>query len=188
VLGNSTDLGLKDRQCLNTVEWDMRSLKWSKSHAVFVTEIDDEHKEIFKALSDLEGGLANLGSSAEVRMLAQRVVTYVAEHFAHEERLMRAARYGSIAWHKQQHDTARRRVGEFVLQIEQGDAKAGPALVEYLTLWLHNHTRLADRMMGAFLRNRRRICKVTFRAGTKPADACAWVDRNGDRFDPSTSV
>ena len=100
---------------------------------------------------------------------------------------MRAARYGSLRWHKLQHDTASKRVSQFVLRIEQGDATAGFELVEYLTSWLHNHTRLADRMMGAFLRNQQRcMWKVTFRAGTKPMDACAWLRANGDRFDPQT--
>ena len=99
---------------------------------------------------------------------------------------MRASRYGSMRWHKQQHDNASRRVGQFVLQIEQGDAEAGLALVDYLTSWLRDHTRLADRMMGAFLRNHQRIAKLTFRAGTKPMEACDWVDSRGEKFDPLT--
>jgi hemerythrin len=92
-----------------------------------------------------------------------------------------------MRWHKQQHDAARRRVRQFVPGIEQGDAKPGLDLVEYLTSWLHYHTRLSDRMLGAFLRNQQ-LCtwKLTFRAGTKPIDACAWVDANGDVFDPHT--
>jgi hemerythrin len=100
---------------------------------------------------------------------------------------MRAARYASLRWHRQAHNSARKRVGEFVLRIEQGDSKAGLELVAYLTSWLNDHTRLADRMMGAFLRNQQRcMWKLTFRAGTKPLDACAWVDANGDTFDPKT--
>jgi hemerythrin len=163
----------------------MRALKWSTSHAVFVTEIDDEHKEIFEALSNLQTVLSSPGSALELRKPIERLVTCIVEHFAHEERLMRAVRYGSLRWHKQQHDNARRRVEQFVLRIEQGDTEAGLALVDYLAAWLRDHTRLADRMMGAFLRNQQRcLCKVTFRAGTKPMDACAWVNANGDRFDP----
>ena len=166
----------------------MQSLKWSTSHAVFVPEIDDEHREIFEALSSVREVL-DRGSSVEIRNVAQRLVSCVVGHFAHEERLMRAARYGSIRWHKQQHDAARRRVGQFVSGIENGDAKAGVELVGYLTNWLHDHTRLSDRMLGAFLRNRQRLmCKLTFQAGTKPIDACAWVDANGDAFPPQTSV
>ena len=163
----------------------MRPLKWSTSHAVFVPEIDDEHKEIFQALSNLEKVLAGRGPTPEIQNLTQRLISSIAGHFAHEERLMRAARYASIRWHKQAHDHARRRVGEFVLRIEQGDSRAGLELVDYLTSWLNDHTRLADRMMGAFLRNQQRcMWKLTFRAGTKPLDACTWVDTHGDTFDP----
>ncbi|SPF56827.1 Hemerythrin-like metal-binding protein [Candidatus Sulfopaludibacter sp. SbA4] len=170
------------------LEWTMRSLKWSTSHAVFVTEIDDEHKEIFEALVSLQKLLSSRGLSLEIRKQTQRLTACIEAHFAHEERLMRAARYGSLRWHKQQHDNARKRVGQFVLRMEQGETKAGPELLDYLTSWLRYHTRLADRMMGAFLRNQRRgMCKLTFRAGTKPMDACAWVDSNGDTFDPQTN-
>ena len=166
----------------------MRSLKWSTSHAVFVTEIDDQHKEIFEALSNVRKVLTNGGPLLEIRKLTQRLVASIVGHFAHEERLMRAARYGSLRWHKQAHDAAHRRGGQFVLRIEQGDIKAGLELVEYLTSWLHDHTGLADRMMGAFLRNQERsMWKLTFRAGTKPMNACAWVRANGDTFDPQAS-
>jgi hemerythrin len=166
----------------------MRPLKWSTSHAVFVTEIDDEHKEIFEALASVQKVLAGRGQLVQIRKITQRLTSCIVGHFAHEERLMRAAGYGSMRWHKQQHDIARKRVGQFVAGIEHGDIKAGLELVKYLTSWLHDHTRLSDRMLGAFLRNERRfMCKVTFRAGTKPLDACVWVHANGEKFDPRTS-
>src|ERR1039457_5237427 len=111
----------------------MPSLKWSTSHAVFVTEIDDEHKEIFETVRDFQKVLTSRGPLFEIRKLTQRLVSCIVEHFAHEERLMCAARYDSIRWHKQKHETARRRVEQFVLRIEQGDIKAGLGLVEYLT-------------------------------------------------------
>jgi len=161
----------------------MPSLQWSISHAVFVTEIDDEHKQIFAAVAALHKVLP--GQSRE---LTERLIRCLGDHFAHEERLMRAARYSSLRWHKRQHDHARRQVEQFVLRMEEGDSQAGPALVEYLTLWLANHTGLADRMMGAFLRNRRRVGKLTLRAGTKPMAACAWVDSHGDRFNPAAGT
>jgi hemerythrin len=163
----------------------MRSLKWSTSHAVFVTEIDDEHKEIFAAVSSVQTVFTSGGQLSEIPELTQRLTSCIVDHFAHEERLMRAARYGSMRWHKKSHDNARRRVGQFVVLVEQGDTKAGIELVEYLTSWLHDHTRLADRMLGAFLRNHQR-CTLTFQAGTKPLDSCSWVTANGDAFNPET--
>ena len=166
----------------------MRSLKWSTSHAVFVAEIDDEHKEIFEGLSSVQNVLTSRGSLTEIRKVTERLVTCIVGHFAHEERLMRAARYSSMRWHKQQHDAVTKRVAVLVGRIEQGDTKAGLELVEYLKSWLHDHTRLSDRMLGAFLRNQQRfMCKMTFRAGTKPIDACRWVDARGEKFDAQTS-
>jgi hemerythrin len=163
----------------------MQSLKWSTSHAVFVPDIDDEHREIFEALSNLREALTSEGPLQELRELTQRLTSCIVAHFAHEERLMRAARYDSLRWHKRSHSGARKRVGQFVLRIEQGDRKAGLELAEYLTSWLHEHTRLADRMMGAFLRNQQRcMFKLTFRAGTKPMNACSWVTADGDVLDP----
>jgi hemerythrin-like metal-binding protein len=148
----------------------MVSLQWSTSHAVFVTEIDDEHKEIFDEVSQLQ---------------TERLAACLNGHFAHEERLMRAARYTAVHWHQRSHRAARRRIAQFVERIKQGDAAAGSELAAYLTAWLPDHAGVADRMMGAALRNQQRgMWTMTFRAGTKPMDACAWVGTNGEAFDP----
>ncbi|MBI2681399.1 MAG: hemerythrin family protein [Candidatus Solibacter usitatus] len=162
-------------------------LTWSISDAVFVTEIDDEHKEIFDALADFEKILAGDGRPAELRKAVERLTTRMVDHFAHEERLMRAARYESLPWHKKLHMAARWRVEGLSTRMEQGDAEAGAELVEYLASWLHTHTQVADRMMGAALRNHRRCTwKVTFRAGTKPLEACDWVTVDGEPLRPPT--
>jgi len=164
----------------------MRTLKWTSSHAVFVTDIDDEHKEIFAAVAELQAGTSD--PQADVERLAKRLVACVTGHFAHEERLMRAARYGSLRWHKQLHDAARRRVGQLLPRIEQGDADSSAVLVAYLTAWLHDHTRIADRMMAAAFRNHERgMYRMTMRTSTRPADSCEWVDVTGARFNPEIS-
>ena len=152
---------------------------------MFVTEIDDEHKGIFEAAADCREIFASGCDLPRIRNATERLANRIHEHFAHEERLMRAARYGSLRWHKQSHDSARRRVKGFVLRIERDDREAGTELIEYLTSWLRDHTRLADRMMAAALRNHLRCMgKLTFRAGTKPAHACDWVTVNGEAFEP----
>ena len=162
----------------------MKTLQWSSSHAVFVTEIDDEHKEIFQAVADLQAGLHP--PQANLQELTGRLIASVNGHFAHEERLMRAARYESLRWHKRLHEAARRRVVELVHQLEQGDPEAGRSLVAYLTDWLPSHTRIADRMMAAALRNHRRgMYRMYLHASTRPVDSCEWVDVNGRPFEPS---
>ena len=155
---------------------------------MFVPDVDDEHKEIFEAVVELQKALTADAPAPELCRLTNDLATRAVEHFAHEERLMRAARYDSLRWHKQQHDGARRQVSQFAARIEKGGRMAGFELVEYLSSWLANHTRVADRMMGAFLRNERlRLGKVTFQAGTRPLDSCEWVSAKGDRFTPSVA-
>lgn len=165
----------------------MRSLKWNSSHAVFVTEIDDDHKEIFDAVAQLQAALFDLGSVGNLAPPTKRLAARIEDHFAHEERLMRAGRYDLRSWHERCHNAARKRVARLAKRIDSGDPAAGPALVAYLRGWLCNHTRLADRMLGAFLRNERRAAKIVLSAGTKRPDSCTWVDSTGDPIDPTAS-
>ncbi len=155
---------------------------------VFVPAMDDEHKEIFEALEKLQAAYSAKVPAAELRPLMTTLSGRIEDHFAHEERLMRAARYGSLKWHKRSHDGGRKRVALFAERIDEGEADAIPELIEYLTTFLNDHMRLADMMLGAFLRNHRRsLYKMTFRAGTKAADACDWVGVDGQKFDPSAT-
>src|ERR1051326_3473840 len=131
----------------------MVSPKWTTSEAVWIEDIDDQHKEIFAAVGQLQEILSASGSLREILKTLEHLANTIVGHFAHEERLMRASRYRSLAWHTQQHDAARRKVRQLAHDIGKGDRAAGVRLVEYLTKWLRNHTRIADRMMGAHLRN-----------------------------------
>jgi hemerythrin len=163
----------------------MRHLTWTTSEAVWLAEIDDEHKEIFACADRLQSILWDSGPTAELLKAVEDLVTSIGEHFAHEERLMRAARYPSLHWHKRLHESAQRQVAQYVYKIKQGDRDAGLELVEILGEWLRRHTRVADRMMASHLRNHLRgVGKLTFRAGTKAAGACGWVDSAGNPFDP----
>jgi hemerythrin len=154
-------------------------------HSVFVAEIDDQHKEIFQAIDGLQEALSLPAPPPEIRRRTESLMASLRGHFAHEESLMHAARYGSFEWHKQQHRNALRRVRQFVRKIEEGDSRAPFDLVEHLSSWLHDHTRLTDRMLGAFLRGHERsMATVTFRAGTRPLNACNWKMSNGEPLIP----
>ena len=163
----------------------MNSLEWAISHAVFVSEIDDEHREILLAADAIQTQIH--ATTTELSPLLSRLSACIEDHFAHEERLMLAARYSGYRWHRSLHDAARRRVDEVAVRILHDDEAARKELLEYLATWLDNHMRSADTMLGAFLRNHRRLGKITIRAGTKRADACKWSDVNGNEFDPTAS-
>jgi hemerythrin len=134
----------------------MHSFHWSKSNEVFLAPIDDEHRAVFQATGELQKALRKGSPRPVVEEILHRLIAGVENHFAHEERLMRDARYLSFSWHKGQHDTARKRLREFVPRVENGDIPAGEALVGFLKRWLDDHTAVTDRMLGAYLRNQQR--------------------------------
>ena len=134
----------------------MRLFKWSKSNAVFVPAIDNEHRTIFQTTGELQQALADHAPLFQIQEILHRLIACAEDHFAHEEKLMRATNYLSFDWHKQQHNTVRKRLRQFAPLIENGDQQAGNELVAFLKNWLDDHTAVTDRMMGAYLRNQER--------------------------------
>ena len=123
---------------------------------MFLPVIDDEHQAIFQATGELQNALHSRAPQFQVHEILHRLITSTEDHFAHEEKLMRGARYLAFDWHRQQHQTARKRLKQYAPLIEEGDREAGIELVEFLTRWLDDHTTVTDRMMGAHLRNQER--------------------------------
>ena len=138
----------------------MRLFKWSKMHAVYIPEIDAEHKNIFRLADELSQAVAGGAPAEQARAILRELIASEEDHFAHEERLMRATSYPASVWHKGQHDTVRKKVKEFAPRIEGGERQAAPLLLEFLSGWLRNHIRLADCMMAAHVRNYERAQAV----------------------------
>ena len=130
----------------------MQRFKWTKAHAVFLPEVDAEHRNLYQLADELQTAA---GQADAPRMLEtlRALMAATEDHFAHEERQMRTTHYESYAWHKQQHDTLRKRMAQFTPQIESGDGEAASLLLEFLSGWLKDHTSLTDRMLCAHLRN-----------------------------------
>jgi hemerythrin len=134
----------------------MRLFHWSTSNSVFLPEMDDEHRTIFQATGELQNALRDSAPLVQVQEILHRLISLTEEHFAHEEELMRGTRYASFDWHRQQHNTARKRLRRYAPLVEAGDRQAGAELTEFLRGWLEDHTSVTDRMLGAHLRNQER--------------------------------
>ena len=138
----------------------MRLFKWSNLHAVFVPEIDAEHKNIFRLADELRQAVAGGAPAERAQAILRELIASEEDHFAHEERLMRSTQYPASDWHRGQHDTVRKRMKEFTARIEGGEGQAALLLLEFLSGWLRDHLRLADCMMAAHVRNYQRAQAV----------------------------
>ena len=51
------------------------------------------------------------------------------------------------------HTETRKRITQFAGRIEAAESDATVLLLEFLSSWMRDHVSVADRMMGAYLRN-----------------------------------
>ncbi len=134
----------------------MRRFQWDKAYSVFVADVDAEHRAIFRMAGSLHRAVKDGAAWRDVQPLLRQLVGHTAGHLAHEETAMRSTAYPLYDWHKRQHDVARARITRLDLRIRRGDRESLPVLLDYLAGWLEHHIRLADRMLGAYLRNHER--------------------------------
>jgi hemerythrin-like metal-binding protein len=130
----------------------MRLFHWTRAKSVYMPEFDAEHRNLYETAESLHREWL-AGAAAEAMIPAVRALLAAAgEHFAHEERLMRAARYPLLNWHKRQHETAHNAARPLVARIQAGDRLAVKEMLDFLAAWMKDHLAVADRMMAANLR------------------------------------
>src|SRR5436305_2211858 len=102
----------------------MQHFKWTKAHAVYLPQVDAEHRNLFRMAEELHQAVRTGAEAARVQELVRPLLAGVEEHFAHEERLMRSVACPEYDWHKLQHDTMRKRGKRLIEQMEAGEADA----------------------------------------------------------------
>lgn len=131
----------------------MRPFKWNTAHAVYLPEIDAEHRAIYQAAAEMQQAVDGGAPQGRVLAIFHGLVAAAEDHFAHEERLMVDTNYRSRDWHCSQHETARKRARQCGSGMAAGDEDAAPEFLEFLASWMRDHMSVADRIMGAHLRN-----------------------------------
>ena len=131
----------------------MGHFAWSAENEVFIAQIDAEHRNLLQVAAELERAVEAPVPPQERRDRLGALAARMEEHFSHEEWLMESVSYPLFGWHRQQHDTARRRLKLFRPLVEADDANASEAFFEFLSGWFEGHTGVTDRMIAAFVRN-----------------------------------
>ena len=135
----------------------MRSLLWTEENSAFIPEIDAEHQSLFEKAQDLRQALVDEAAVEQMEYRLRRLSGEIAAHFEHEEGLMRQARYAATDWHLRQHETGRVRLAGLRAALRTGDRRTMLEALELMAAWLRDHTGVADKMLGSYLRNHSRI-------------------------------
>ena len=131
-------------------------LEWGEYLSVGVTEIDDQHKQLFDNFNAFLAACRNGQSAEEASRLFAFLGSYVVTHFSDEERLMQRLGYPGYQKHREMHR-------EFTLRaaaLEERLRSEGPtlSLVTSITLtvngWLIEHISRVDRDIGRFVKEK----------------------------------
>ena len=143
----------------------MEILPFNAELTVYLPAIDAEHLQIHSTVEELHAAIAAQSGPRRMEGLLRRLAQEVADHFAHEERLMRVSHYSEYGWHKRQHATARRGVDELVSQFRPADRASLSLALESLAGWLSYHISVADNMVSAHIRNYEREYGIRQKTG-----------------------
>jgi len=130
----------------------MRLFRWTRAKSIFMPDFDAEHQILYQLGDALHRAWSAGATAAAATPSVHALLAAAEEHFAHEERLMSAANYALLNWHRRQHETARNAARPLVKRIESGDRQAVKELLDFLARWMRDHLAVADRMMAAALR------------------------------------
>ena len=131
-------------------------IEWQEYLSVGVAKIDLQHKLLFENINALLKAHEEGRGSDEVSRLFFFLDTYVATHFADEERLMQRLGFPDFQKHREQHQAFS---GE-VAALKERLLSEGPteSLVTSMGLvttgWLIEHISVMDRAIGRFVKER----------------------------------
>lgn len=124
-------------------------IKWNDRMTVNVRQFDDQHKQLVAMIQKLNEAMKKGEGEKVISDILMGLVTYADSHFKQEEALMQQHNYPDYAAHKQIHDDLRKKVGEVIVEFEQG--RAVPAeIMAFLSDWLINHIMKVDKKYGEY--------------------------------------
>lgn len=123
------------------------------STALGVPFMDAEHECLFGMYDELTRAVT---SGASTKFFAERfsfLTPYAADHFSHEEFVMRKFEYSKYFEHRSQHERMLHDSEDFLRGVEEYyEPDECYALARLLSLWLKHHVDNHDRLLAHFIR------------------------------------
>jgi len=131
------------------------AIEWNEKLATGNSNIDNQHKELFRRFDTLLAACNQRKGKDEVHNLLLFLGDYVKTHFSMEEALQKNNNYPGYADHKKEHDGF---IREFVKLEEQLKLEGAsfPLVIQTnqtMVNWLIKHINVRDKEMAIFLRS-----------------------------------
>ncbi len=131
-------------------------IEWTPELSTSVTEIDEQHKELFRRINSLLDACGSGQGKGEVGRVIGFLEDYVVTHFGTEERYMAETRYHAAATHKEEHRYFIGQIADLKRKFLEEGSGVHVVLLTIRTAieWLSSHIRKTDRALGEYLKTR----------------------------------
>ncbi len=106
---------------------------------------DDEHKILFDKLNKLYDLATGGAERSAIGSQLDDLISYVVEHFAHEEKEMLAKGYANYERHKAEHDALVGICAGLQAKFHAGEAEVDEGVGQLVKGWLDSHIPTFDR-------------------------------------------
>lgn len=131
----------------------MALMTWTaEQYGTDVGFADDEHKEIFSLLNKLYDDATGGADRSQIGASLDALISYVVDHFKHEEREMEAAGFANLVAHKDEHDKLVATCADLQTKFHAGEADVTDEVGQMVKGWLDSHIPTFDRGYSSALK------------------------------------
>ena len=125
--------------------------EWKEEYELGLPQIDLQHTMIVNMLNELHLFLDTGEEESATEKILAKLLGYVEDHFATEERTMRENKYHDLPSHLAEHEAFREKVNGFHDRHQAGGKIAVCELTVFLKNWLQEHIAQVDKTFGVFV-------------------------------------
>ena len=131
------------------------AIEWNEKLATGNSNIDNQHKELFRRFDTLLAACNQRKGKEEVHNLLLFLDDYVKTHFSMEEALQKKHNFPGYPDHKREHDGFIQELKKLDEQLQLEGASLPLVIQTNQTMvsWLIKHINLMDKEMALFLRS-----------------------------------
>lgn len=118
----------------------MALITWTASqYGTNVGFADAEHQTLFDKLNKLYDLATGGAARSDIGAQLDDLISYVVDHFAHEEKEMQAKGYAGLARHKEEHDALVGICAGLQAKFHAGEAEVDEGVGQLVKGWLDSH-------------------------------------------------
>ncbi len=126
-------------------------MKWLDTYSVKVAAFDDQHKQLFRLIDNLEQAMRSGQAKAKMASTLDELLKYTKTHFSVEEQYLVKISYPDLAAHRLEHQKFVRKIEDSYREFNAGSLNLSIGLMNFLNSWLLDHILKTDQKYSVFM-------------------------------------